>query len=74
MENKQSQNPSKSSSSPASGRDSSIEKKSSSKVGSDEFDIETKHPSSGDSEVLSGGGDKDSGSCSTSGNGCGTKQ
>ncbi len=69
MENKQSQNPSKSSSS-----DSSIEKKSSSKVGQDEFDIETKHPASQDGEVLSGGGDKDSGSCSSSGNGCGTKQ
>lgn len=67
MENKQSQNPSKSS--PMNG---SIEKKSSSKVGQDEFDIETKHPSSQDGEVLSGGGDKDSGSCSSGG--CGTKQ
>ncbi len=74
MKNEQSQNPSKSSSSSASGRDSSIEKKSTSKVGADEFDMETKHPSSRDGEVLSGGGDKDSGSCSTSGNGCGTKQ
>ncbi len=64
MENKQSQNPSKS--------NSGIEKKSSSKVGQDEFDIETKHPSSQDGEVLSGGGDKDNGSCSSGG--CGTKQ
>lgn len=69
MENKQSQNPSKSASA---GRDSSMDKKSSSKVGSDEFDIETKHPSSRDGEVLSGGGDKDNGSCSSGG--CGTKQ
>jgi hypothetical protein len=69
MENKQSQNPSKSGSQ-SSG--SSIEKKSSSKVGSDEFDIETKHPSQSDGEVLSGGGSKDSGSCSSGG--CGTKQ
>ena len=54
MENKQSQNPSK----------------STSKIGQDEFNIETKHPTGVDNEV-SGKVEKDSGSCST---GCGTKQ
>ena len=44
--------------------------KSTSKIGQDEFNIETKHPTGRDNEV-SGTADKDSGSCST---GCGTKQ
>ncbi|MBL8711649.1 MAG: hypothetical protein JNM12_02025 [Alphaproteobacteria bacterium] len=70
MENKQSQNPSKAA--PVAARDTSIDKKSASKTGAGEFDIETKHPSARDGEVMSGAG-KDSGSCATSGS-CGTKQ